>query len=437
MVSIIPTPAAMRMRVADRFGVLAEQPFRLLWIGRSTSAIGDAFMPVALAFAVLSVSGSASDIGIVLATSMVVRMLLLVVGGALADRLPRRLLLVGSDAFLFVVQATVGILLLLGHKSVTQLLVAAVCYGAASAISKPAIVGLVPQTASAERLQQANALMDLSRSAAQVLGPAVAGVAIALAQPGWVYLMDAGTFLISLFTLVRLKLPSVKRKESGSFVRDIVVGWREMTRRTWYWVALCGHAVWNLGACAFMVLGPVIVAEQSGGATSWGLVSASIAAGTLAGAALALRLRPRRPLVIAHLALLLTVLQLASLFDPSPTVVIMAASAIAYLGVGFVNNVWMTAMQRLIPEHVLSRVSSYDWLVSFTVTPLGYAAVGPLSESAGTTPTLALALGLVVLGVVMVLLVPDIRRLRQDRGGRLSGWPMLEPAAAKGTAAVT
>lgn len=414
------------MKLSNKLGALSEGPFRLLWIGQCMSAMGDAFMPVALAFAVLSVSGSASDIGLVLATSTVVRMLLLVVGGTLADRLPRRLLLVGSDGFLLVVQATVGVLLLLGNRSVSQLVVAAVCYGAASAVSMPAMVGLVPQVVRAERLQQANALMDLSRNAAQVLGPAVAGATIALAEPGWVYLMDAGTFLVSMVTLIGLRLPPVQRRRSGSFLRDIVVGWQEMTQRTWYWVALCGHALWNMGACSVMVLGPVIVATQSGGATSWGLVSASIAAGMLTGATVALRVRPRRPLLTAHLALLLTVFQLASLIGPSPTIVIMASSALAYAGVGYVNNVWMTTIQRLAPEEVLSRINSYDWLVSFTVTPLAYLAVGPFSEVTGTTPAVASAAALVVLGVVLVLLVPDVRRLRQDHDGRLTGWPGLE-----------
>jgi hypothetical protein len=132
--------------------------------------------------------------------------------------------------------------------------------------------------------------------------------------------------------------------------------------------------------------------------------------------------------------LLLTVLQLASLLDPAPIVVIACASAVAAAGVGFVNNVWTTVVQRLIPDDVLSRVNSYDWLVSFAVAPLGYAAAGPLSEAVGTVPTLLVALGLVVLGVIVVLLVPEIVRLRQDRDGRLSGWsapePEPEPAAA-------
>ncbi|WP_200208375.1 MFS transporter [Micromonospora coerulea] len=423
--------------IKESFGALVERPYRLLWIGRTTSSTGDALMPVTLAFAVLSVGGSASEIGAVLGISTVVRVLLLIFGGTLADRMSRRLLLVGSDVFLLVVQSTVGVLLLTGRSSVAILLVAAVCYGAASAISKPALSGLVPQTISKPRLQQANALMDMSRSGADILGPAVAGLAVAVTSAGWVYLADAVTFGISAVALARLPLPPLVRKERTTFFADLAAGWREVASRTWYWVALCGHAVWNLGATALWVLGPVIISRQAGGASGWGLVSTGMAVGSLVGGAVALRLRPRRPLIVAHLALLLTGLGLASLIGPSPVVVTVFAGLVGAAGVAFVNSVWTTMTQRLIPAEVLSRVSSYDWLVSFTVAPLGYALVGPLSERIGTAATLQLAVAVVVLGVGLVLLVPRIRQLRQSADGELFGWPEHRRAAGPAMAGVT
>ncbi|MEU4038511.1 MFS transporter [Streptomyces collinus] len=418
------------MRVSDKFGALAEHSFRLLWIGRTTSALGDALMPVTLAFAVLSAGGSAADIGLVIAATMVARTLLLLVGGALADRLPRRLLLGGSDLFLCAVQVTAGVLLLTGHGSVTLLLGTALCYGAASAITRPAIAGLVPQTITKARLQQANGLMELSRGAAQVMGPGVAGAAVAIASPGLVYLLDAATFLVSAVTLALLPLaPPARRSDRPHIFAEIAAGWSEVVRRPWYWVTLCGHAVWNVGSSAFVVLGPVIVARQVGGAANWGLVSACMAVGALIGAAVSMRYRPRRPLIVAHLALLPTVLQLAALAGPSPTAVIMGAALVSAAGVALLNSLWSTAVQKLIPEEVLSRVSSYDWLISFTVAPLGYAAAGPLSEAIGVTRTLELALAFVIAGVVAVLLVPRVRQLRQSGEGGLYGWPDLDDRA--------
>ncbi|MFF4323842.1 MFS transporter [Streptomyces sp. NPDC001568] len=414
------------MRAADKFGALAERRFRLLWVGRTTSALGDALMPVTLAFAVLSVGGSATDIGLVIAAIMVVRTLLLLIGGALADRLPRRLLLGSSDLFLCVVQAAVGILLLTGHGSMSLLLGTAVCYGAASAVTRPAIIGLVPQTVSRERLQQANGLMELSRGASQVVGPAIAGAAASMASPGWAYLLDALTFLVSAATMVFLPLPSGRRTGQAHILKDVAAGWNEVVRRPWYWVTLCGHAISNLGSSAFFVLGPVLIAHRTGSAADWGLVSASMAVGALIGAATAMRYRPRRPLITSHLALLLGVLQLAALAGASPTLVVMGAGLASAAGVAFANSMWTTAVQRLIPEEVLSRVASYDWLISFTVAPLGYAAAGPLAEAIGATWTLQIALASIVVGVATVLLVPRIRQLRQTGEGDLHGWPDLE-----------
>jgi MFS family permease len=414
------------MRAPQKFGALTERRFRLLWIGRTTSAVGDAMMPVTVAFAVLSVGGGAADIGLIIATTMVVRTLLLLVGGALADRLPRRLLLGGTDLFQCAVQAAVGILLLTGHPSVNLLLSAAVCYGAASAIARPAIAGLVPQTVSGDRLQQANGLMELSRGAAQVVGPALAGVTVATASPGWVYLLDAVTFLVSATTMALLTIAPTGHTGRGRLFKEIASGWTEVVRRPWYWIALCGHAVWNVGSSAFFVLGPVVIAKHDGGATNWGLVSASMAVGTLLGAAIAMRYRPRRPLVAAHLGLLLTLLQLAALTRPFPVVDIMGAALVSAAAVTFANSLWTTAVQRLIPGEVLSRLSSYDWLISFAVAPIGYAAVGPVAQAIGTNQAIRFAIVLIMTGVAIVLFASRIRRLRQRSDGSLYGWPELD-----------
>ncbi|MEU4219855.1 MFS transporter [Actinoplanes sp. NPDC026623] len=414
------------MTAENRLGALVERPFRLLWIGKTTSSFGDALMRVTIAFAVLSVGGSVTDIGTVLAASTVARMVLLLFGGTLADRMSRRLLLVGSDTFLLITQAAVGVLLLAGRPSVAALTVASVCYGAAAAVAKPALAGMVPETVSSPRLQQANALIGISRNTAEILGPLAAGVLVATTAVGWVYLLDAVTFLISAVALSLLKLPPRRPREHTGFFADLAVGWHETASRSWYWIVLCGHSLWNLGYCAFLVLGPVIVAREAGGPTAWGLISASMAVGALVGGALSLRWRPRRPFVVAHLGLALTALQIAALSGPSPILVSIAAGVAAAAGVSFVNNIWTTAIQRLIPEEVLSRVSSYNVLVSFTIAPLGYAAVGPLSSRVGESAVLILAAGCVCVAVAAVLSAPRVRSLRQDRDGSLHGWSELD-----------
>lgn len=405
------------MLTRGRFGPLAEPRFRLFWTGKTASLFGDALMPVTLVFAILSVGGTASDIGLVLGTSLAVRVVLLVVGGALADRVSRRLLVLGCDVSLAVVQVFVCLLLATGSGSIWLLLVASVLYGVAGALSLPALTGLITQSIAKDRLQEANALIGISTSTAFIVGPALAGLIIAVSSPALVYLLDAATFVVSAVTLAMLRITPVERTGKSNFFRDITTGWKEVTSRPWYWIGLCCHAVWNLGACVFLVLGPVIVNEEMGGASSWGLVAASTAGGSLLGGFVVLRWRPRRPLIVGHLALLLTALQLGSLIGPSPVVVIMASALIGAIGVTLINQLWTTAVQALIPEEVISRVDSYDWLISMTMAPLGYALAGPLAERAGNSVTLQIAIGLVAVAVVAALLVPGIRAVRQQAGG--------------------
>jgi len=181
----------------ERAGALSERPFRLLWLGQTTSAIGDVMVGVALAFAVFEIGGGAAQLGLVLASLTVGRMAFVLVGGVWADRLPRRLVMLSCDAIRAVVQAFVAVALLNGAAEIWMLAVTSFVFGAASAFFLPAATGLVPQTISAGRLQQANALLALSRSSVQVVGPAVSGLIVVAAEPGWVFAIDALSFVAS------------------------------------------------------------------------------------------------------------------------------------------------------------------------------------------------------------------------------------------------
>ena len=145
------------MGLLRRFGPLEERPFRLLWIGQATSAVGDAMIPVALAFAVLGLTRSASDLGLVLAAFMTARVVFLLAGGVWADRLPRRFLMILCDIVRAVTQALLAVALIAGVAEVWHFVVVSAVVGACAAFFFPASMGLVPQTVSAPRLQQANA----------------------------------------------------------------------------------------------------------------------------------------------------------------------------------------------------------------------------------------------------------------------------------------
>src|SRR5262245_15457302 len=172
------------MLTTRRLGVLAEREFRLLWAGQATSALGSSLVPVALAFAVLELTGSASALGIVLATGFVSRVLLLLLGGVVADRLPRRRVMLAADVLRTAVQALVAAVVLTGSVELWHLVVLVALYGAADAFFAPAATGLVPEVVAPARLQQANALLSLTQSISTVVGPAVAGVLVAVHGSG-------------------------------------------------------------------------------------------------------------------------------------------------------------------------------------------------------------------------------------------------------------
>ena len=190
---------------------LSERDFRLLWLGQSVSAIGDSLMPVALAFATLSITRSASALGAVLAVSTLARAFALPAAGVWADRLPRQLVMLTSDGVRAAVHAVIGVLLITGHAQLWHLILNALVFGFAGGFFLPASTALVPQTVSAERLQQANALMGLSRSLTSVGGPAISGILVAVIGPGWVFVVDAATFVVSAVSLaIQIAWPNLK-----------------------------------------------------------------------------------------------------------------------------------------------------------------------------------------------------------------------------------
>lgn len=247
---------------------LKERDFRLLWAGQAISAVGDGLVSVALAFAVLRIGGSASQLGLVLAAAVVSRVAFFLVGGVWADRLARHRVMLASDAVRAAQQIVIGLLLISGTARVWHLVIGAVVFGAASAFFMPATTGLLPETIAASSLQQANALMGLSRSASSVVGPALSGGLVVLVGSGWVFLINALTFIVSALTLAFLRLPDRLRPARESFLRELHGGWHQLAIRPWYWLNLFSHGLYAFAIGAFFVLGPVIASRQLQGASS-------------------------------------------------------------------------------------------------------------------------------------------------------------------------
>jgi MFS family permease len=401
------------MRVAVRLGPLDERDFRLLWLGQTTSAFGSALVPVALAFAVLDLTDSASALGVVLAAGLVARVVFLLVGGVVADRLPRQRVMLAADLLRTGSQGMVAVLLLSGHARVWHLVVLFALFGAADAFFSPASTGLVPQTVSADRIQQANALMSLSRSLSWVAGPAIAGLIVAGPGPGWAFAVDAVTFAVSSVSLALLRLPpDIARAARRRMRAEIRGGWLEVRRRSWVWVTIARFSVTNMAIAPVFVLGPFVAEDSLGGAKAWGLIATCSGLGAILGDAAALRFRPRRPLVAGGLAVSLWALEPALLSRPFPTAAIAVAAAAGYAGVSFSNALWFTALHERIPRESLSRVSSFDWLGSLVFQQAGYIAAGPLASAIGTSATLLAAAALQASASIGGALAPPIRRLR-------------------------
>jgi MFS family permease len=419
--------------LAGSFGALREREFRLLWVGQLLSNAGSSLLPVALAFAVLEL-GSAHDLGFAYAALIVPNLVLTLIGGVWADRLPRQRVMLVSDIVRGSAQTVMAMLLVGGQAELWHLFLLTAVYGSANAFFVPAANGLVPEVVSAERLQQANALMSLSRRFTNVGGPVVSGAVVAWLGPGWVYGLDGMTFFFSAVFLSAVR-PTIRAVVRERFVAELVSGWREVRSRTWVWASILYFSMWNLAFTPFYVLGPYIVKRDLGGPSRWGLILAMTALGYIAGGVISLRLRPSRPLFIGYLLIAIYALPLEFLAYGFPAVVIGLGAMAGGATLEIANTLWYTTLQRRVPQKTLSRVLSYDALGSLIFAPIAYVIAAPIASVIGERATLLGAGSLLWISAVLVAAVPSIRQLRDDEGvptvlGEAASMPGPQPAAS-------
>lgn len=393
---------------------LREREFRLLFAGRTISLVGSAIAPVALAFAVLDLTGSKTDLGLILACREIPLLLFLLAGGIWADRLPRNKVMMSANVVSGFAQASVAALLVTGNAEVWHLAVLAAVNGGASAFFFPASAGVIPQTVPAPILQQANALLALAMNSAMIGGAALGGFLVAAVGPGWAIAADAATYLLGAAFVALMRVPAIAPGETPRFLSDLAVGWREFRSRTWLWVIVLQFSLLLMVTMGtFGVLGPVIADGELGGPKAWGLILTAQAAGLVAGGVLGLRFRPRRMLVAATLGIIFAPAPLVALSLPVGVAGIAAAAFVAGVGIEVFGLLWHTTMQQEIPADRLSRVYSFDALGSIGLVPVGYALAGPVAEAIGVRATL---LGAAAVGVgvtLAVLLSRDVRTLER------------------------
>jgi MFS family permease len=391
---------------------LRYSAFRAIAAGRTITALGNAVAPVALAFAVLDLTGSLTDLGLVVGARTLANVVLVLFGGVLADRLPRRPLLVVSTVAAALSQGVVAALML-GDRATIPLLVALSAFnGMAAAFALPTSAALVSQTVPARLLQRANSIQRVGVNAATVGGAAIGGALVAFVGPGTGLAVDAACFLLAAtsYFCMRARV-GAPQGESETMLRQLVAGWSAVAATGWIWRLILGFLLINAGIGAVVqVLGPYI-ADRSIGRAGWGLVMAGLGLGMFVGSFVAMRVRARRMLFVGTLTVgTVALVPLVLAFWPNLPALVVAA-IVGGVGIDVLEVAWDTSLQRNVPEQLLARVYSYDLLGSLIAVPFAQVTVAPLSAILGVTPTVLCTAGLVMAAVLFLATARSVRTL--------------------------
>lgn len=393
--------------------VLRNAAFRRLFVARVISDTGSRIATVAYAFAILDLTGSASDLGLTLLARTLPLLALILVGGVIADRFPRRLVMVGADTLRAVSQGVVALLLLSGSARLWELLVLQFAYGVGEALFTPAIRGITPAIVPPTQLQRANALLSFSRNTNSVVGPAIGGLLVTLLQPGAALAVDSASFAIGALLLIGIPATQVvTSKPVERFSRSFVSGWLAVIQRPWLSASLAGDAVYQLLIMSSLfVLGPLIAKEHLHGVASWSAILSALGVGSVVGDLLSLRIVPRRPLLVSRVAALGLLPGVVLLALSAPIAILVVAFAVGGLGFSLAGTLWFTLLQQNIPDDLRSRIASFDTLVSRSLLPVGYTLVGFAAGWIGAGRVLIVAAASMFVVQFATLLLPAVRSL--------------------------
>ncbi|MGH3761340.1 MFS transporter [Actinophytocola sp.] len=397
-----PTP--VRSLLKGRFG--------WFFVGRTVDLAGSSMTTVALALAVLQASGSAADLGIVLAANMIPTLVLLLVGGAVADRVRRRTVLIVTNLATAATMAVLAVILITNHYDLSVVAGLALVNGGVSAFSQPALRGIVPELVERHDLQRANALLASSQNTVRILGPMVASVLVATVGGGWALAADAATYLLAAAAFTRIPGASRPPAANKALWRDLVDGWSVFRSMRWVVIMTISFALVNaFNVGPWNVLGPQVVSGNDG-AVGWGTVQTVRAVGLLVMSVVAVKIVLRRPLRDGRLWGTLAGVPLLAVGLSGDAWIVAAAAFVGGLGFTVAAITWESTLQAAVPEESLSRVAAYDDLLSYLAIPLSQLAVGPLAATYGAKKV-SLVCGIAFMVVcVAPLLNRDVRNLR-------------------------
>ena len=393
--------------------VLRHPDFRYLFLGQSASAVGDQAVIVALALYITQRTGSATDLGVVLAAQSLPLIALLLFGGVWADRLARQRIMIVTDIARALLHACLAVLILTGGASVVEMVVIEALFGAARAFFQPAYTGLLPQTIPEDLAQEARALSSTTANLAILVGPALGTGLVVTVGAGTAFALDAATFVVSAALLARVRArqrgePPVRQSVLG----DLIGGWREVRSRPWVWATiaaftgavLCAYAQWY-------ALAPIIARHVYGGASVFGVLESVAGGGAVLGALVGIRFSPARPLAMGLILILAWPVQDIAFALAAPLAAVIVLAFAAGLSFSLFEVWWETALVRHIPPRALSRVSAYDWMGSLALLPLGFAVAGPLAAALGARAVLGVGAGLAAVMLLLALVPRSTRAL--------------------------
>ena len=409
-----------------RFPVLAIRDFRLLLAERLLAPASVGFSMVGVSFAVLRVTGSATDLSYVLAAQIAPALVFALVGGVAADRFRPQRVIVAANLLMAVGEGTFGLLVLTGRPPLWAMIGLEAVTGSGIAVFYPASQALLPRVVPLRMLQDASAISRLAMNTGQMSGAAAAGLLVAAAGPGWALALCGIGMVGSVPMLLSIRARAVgsdaPEMASPRLFRELREGWSEFRSHTWLWVIVAQFCVVMMAWYgAFSVLGPVVARAHLGGPAAWGAITAADAIGLIAGGLVSLRFTPRRPMlfvVIIGAAIAIAPLSLAMLW-PLPLV------CLASFGLGITIEImmvqWTVTMARNIPPVKLARVSSYDLLGSVMAMPIGALIAGPLAAAIGVSVTQYGAAVLIVAASALALIPRDVRKMRSVKGDGEAG----------------
>ena len=391
---------------------LAHRDFALLWSGQAISLVGDGIFTVTLALEALHLDPRPLALSAVLAARLVPTVLLLLLGGVIVDRMPRRLAMLISDGTRGLAVAVIAVLVWTGQAQLWQLIVMSVVFGTADALFFPAETAVIPELLPSELLVQGSALNRLSQTVAMSLvGPALGGLLVGAFGTGWGFAIDALSFAISGAALVAIRARSRPEPSGHSLLTEALDGLRYVRSQPWFWATLVAAGLANFAAFSpLSVTVPLLVRHVlNGTASALGLV---LAAGGLGGAITSLLLArlgaPRRRI---------TAMVVGWSLSGASMVIVGLAPEIWMAGLGqflvwaglvYGNTIWSALMQDQVPANLLGRASSVDWLVSICLSPLGMLVAGFVAGIIGVRNTIV-AGGIFATFMSLALFIPGVR----------------------------